>query len=1763
MSSSFRKLLLATTALLALGLAPSAAGPKDPHIIDGKANIDGLGTGNVIIRQWTDKAIINWSSFDIAKGELTRFIQPGKNSVVLNRVTGGLGPTEIFGTLLANGWVFVINRDGFLFGAGSVVNTGGFLATTSDIKNADFMAGRYKFNIAGRPDASIVNLGTITAANGGFAALVAPGVRNSGTISATLGTVALAAGNAFTLDFYGDKLITLAANDEITANVIDVATGKPLKSLITNDGTIEANGGRVELTAAAARYVLDSVINTSGVIEANTIGEHKGMIVLNAATASSKPRGAPKQTIKISGKISAAGKDAGTKGGTLVVSGENIEVTGASIDVSGRAGGGTVLIGGDWGGGDPNKGIINNPSAKLEPYTVPTASTVTVDAGTTIDASAIDSGNGGKVILWADDVMKYSGTILARGGLTSGEDAPIAAVPYTSGKGGFVEVSGKYLSYRGVADLRAPDGTFGTLLLDPLDYYITLVFGSAPAGASEMTAAQVQTALLTSNLVIATDNNSSASGQNGDIFINASVTWATSATLTFNAYRNINLSDGVTISNTDAGNLIMRADSTGTGFGTINFTQNTMGSRVDWTNSTGKVDFYYNPASFPIPTDFTPTGQGGGTRGVTFASASQFTAYMLVNTPSNLQDISQNLSGNYALGRDIDLVSVESFAPLGQFAGVFDGLGHTIDNLTLAPNDPTTRNIGLFSTIEASGIVRNLNLTNANVNANPGFDSSVFSQWVGVLAGSNAGTISNVTAQGQVNGGSIVGVVAGGLVGQNGFLGQNNIAAMITQSHADVAVTVGDGGACPGSCNFNIAGGLVGANVAGSTISNSSAEGSVTAGASAWAGGLVGSNGFGVPAGANGFIVDSNATGNVTKTGPWGGAGGLAGYNSPGSMITDSQAFGDVTATANGPQGMVIGGLVGVNQGTITGTNTPPANTACDQGVSWSCAAGAVSVGSRGTAGGLVGYSDGLIENAFASGNVTGAAGTGDHEMTVLGGLVGTNQGVILSSHATGNVGMLNVAYLFVGGLVGDNSGIIADSFATGNVMAGDYSQAGGLTGNNGPSDNSDCGGCIRGDWYNNVSFITDSSASGNVTVGTNSVAGGLTGASNGGIFNNTSATGNVSGGHDSVLGGLVGALINGFINQSTASGAVSSSGANSWVGGFVGVNAGWIMASSSSGPVSGTSDSLLGGFAGLNLGLIQNSFTTASADVTGTGSNNVIGGFAGVNFGTIDQSTSAGDAIGGPNSVIGGFVGANATFINIPAGQFPLTSFPTGTITNSSGSGNVSGGPGSTTGSQIGQNNPSSLPAYPEVLARCDDPTCDTFRSGQLPPPDGNDAPPQQQQTNDLTKDLMLVSLTPGEVVNTQPLTQPQQQRQTGPRDRIPGQIDAGPGRFFFVPPLGETGFIKNEVLLQIDSNISRERLEQVTRQLGLTIIGSQRLDLIGKTAYQFRLPPGMTLNQAIQRLVPFQIVNGAQPMYVFATQQQTEPAAIPQQQPGDAAQYVPSKLRLSDIHRLVRGANIRVAVIDSAIDYSHPDLKDAIAERFDAAGPGKPHSHGTGMAGAIAAQRRLMGVAPGARLLAINAFSGGGGSAESTTFNILKGLEWAANNNARIVNMSFAGPRDPSLERALKTAYDRGIVLIAAAGNAGPNSRPLYPAADRNVIAVTATDIDDKLFTRANRGGHVAVAAPGVDIFVPAPEGTYQMTTGTSVATAHVSGIVALLLERNPSLKPADIRRILMASAKRLGPNDQFGAGLVDPARALQLADPKTVEQSGPPRR
>jgi subtilisin family serine protease len=156
----------------------------------------------------------------------------------------------------------------------------------------------------------------------------------------------------------------------------------------------------------------------------------------------------------------------------------------------------------------------------------------------------------------------------------------------------------------------------------------------------------------------------------------------------------------------------------------------------------------------------------------------------------------------------------------------------------------------------------------------------------------------------------------------------------------------------------------------------------------------------------------------------------------------------------------------------------------------------------------------------------------------------------------------------------------------------------------------------------------------------------------------------------------------------------------------------------------------------------------------------------------------------------------------------------------------------------------------------------------------------------------------------------------------------------------------------------------------------------------------------------------------------------------------------------------------------------------------------------------------------------------------------------------MSFAGPPDPRLRDALAKANNKGMVLIAAAGNAGPNSPPLFPAADPSVIAVTATNANDGLFEGANRGNYIAVAAPGVDILAPAPDGAYQFTTGTSVAAAEVSGVAALLIERNPALTPAEVRKILMDTARDLGPRGRdrdFGAGLINAFKALTAIRPR----------
>ena len=386
-------------------------------------------------------------------------------------------------------------------------------------------------------------------------------------------------------------------------------------------------------------------------------------------------------------------------------------------------------------------------------------------------------------------------------------------------------------------------------------------------------------------------------------------------------------------------------------------------------------------------------------------------------------------------------------------------------------------------------------------------------------------------------------------------------------------------------------------------------------------------------------------------------------------------------------------------------------------------------------------------------------------------------------------------------------------------------------------------------------------------------------------------------------------------------------------------------------------------------------------------------------------------------------------------------------------------------------------------------------------------------------------------------------------PRRPLPGE--AG---FTGVPPRGERRFISNEMVFHSGANVSPQAVEAAARRLGLTPLGAQSLTLTGGRLFRFRLGEGRQVADAV-RALEAEKLGTAQPNYVYSLQQNA--ASAPTLPAGDAAQYAVIKLRLRDVHRWSVGKDVPVAVIDSQIDAAHPDLAGAFGEQFDAVGKtDKADNHGTGMTGAIVAHRRLLGVAPGARILAVHAFSPDQqNSAQATTQHVLAGIDWAIEKGARIINMSFAGPYDPMLQLALKKAHDKGIVLIAAAGNAGPRSQPLYPAADENVIAVTAIDANDRLLPQANQGPHIALAAPGVGVLEPAANAGYQLTTGTSVAAAHVSGVAALIIERKPDIDFAALEKILFSTAKDLGPkgrDSQFGFGLVDPYRALDaLAD------------
>ncbi len=461
---SRRRLICALVGLAFSG--PLLANPVGPTVVGGTATF--ATAGRTLSVTNSPNAIINWQGFSIGAGEATRFIQQSAASSVLNRVVGQ-DPSAILGTLSSNGRVFLINPNGILFGVGSRVDVAGLIASTLNISNQDFLAGRLNFQ-SGAVANPIQNYGSITTPAGGQVYLIAPNVENHGVISTPQGQTILAAG----------KSAQLVEADVPNLRVEVTAGGEAL-----NVGQILAEGGSAGIYAG--------LINQKGIVRADSASrDATGRIVFRASG----------RTMLEAGSVTSA---SGEQGGRIEVTGNEVGLTGnARVEASGREGGGTILIGGDYQGKNPE---------------VPNARATYVGPEAVIDASAIETGDGGKVIVWADEATRVYGAISARGGTVSGN-------------GGFVETSGHYLHVTRAPDVSAPQGSGGTWLLDPRN--IEVVAGSGAtnnSGAPSFTPtgddSQIGASLINgqldanSNVVL---NTGVSGSQAGNITVNAAIT---------------------------------------------------------------------------------------------------------------------------------------------------------------------------------------------------------------------------------------------------------------------------------------------------------------------------------------------------------------------------------------------------------------------------------------------------------------------------------------------------------------------------------------------------------------------------------------------------------------------------------------------------------------------------------------------------------------------------------------------------------------------------------------------------------------------------------------------------------------------------------------------------------------------------------------------------------------------------------------------------------------------------------------------------------------------------------------------------------------------------------------------------------------------------------------------------------------------------------------------------------------------------------------
>lgn len=878
--------LLGRTALAGLaGLLPVLAVadplPTGEAVRSGDVTIARPTDRTMTIDQASDRAIVDWRSFSIGSGASVDIRQPDRNSAILNRVTGD-ADSRIHGRLSANGQVTVVNPNGIFIGANGEIQTGGgFVASTLDISNKDFNAGELTFGGNGS-SATVTNRGTISVGQGGFAALLGGRVSNEGSVTVPMGRIAFGSGERATLDITGDGFLQIAVPTEAS----DAETG----ALIENAGNVSAEGGLIEMRAATARDAARNAINLSGVAEARSVSVRNGTILLGGGAGG---------TVSVSGTLSTRTKPNDStlavssslrpapRPSSIEIAGASIALAGATVDASGSSGGGTVRIGGDFGGA---RGVQ-------------AADMLSADASTVIRADALESGDGGRIVLWSDIATGAAASLSAKGGASGGN-------------GGFIEVSSAgYLSFAGLADTRAENGDWGTLLLDPRNIRIVedSVGGTGvlPETGSEgeliyndsLVAESVVEGNLASNDSVLIDTTGSAS-EEGNISLEVDLDWTTAATLEFYAHNDITLDGAI---NGPNGEFVLNAGMatpddpsdgliTPTANGSVNVGTFVLENGYWHQNAEGGTlaDFNVNSA---LETEddvlILRVLDGDGSAADPYVLTDVW-GLQAIYTFGQAEGPAGNVTDAYVLGNDIDATDAANyggFVPLVDFAGVLDGDGHTISNLTYDTTDGIS---GLFEAILLGGEVRNLTLENAvSAGASVG----------GLLAGliGPTGTVRNVRVSGTITSADRFALAyIGGLAGMNfgtveATVVDANVNAAVNSSASPVSTFLDFGVDAP---NWLEVGGVAGVNLG--TIRETSFGGSVAVANASSLVEFVDVGGIAGDHGGDQYFTDLLAFVNTVDPG------------SPEMVIRDSYSRGSISASdSSGEATVTIGGISG------------------------------------------------------------------------------------------------------------------------------------------------------------------------------------------------------------------------------------------------------------------------------------------------------------------------------------------------------------------------------------------------------------------------------------------------------------------------------------------------------------------------------------------------------------------------------------------------------------------------------------------------------------------------------------------------------------------------------------------------------------------------------------------------------------------------------------------------------------------------------------